>query len=50
MTVKSCIPVIASANLEKTLRLWVDGFGFEMDTEMRAEGKLIFCMLHKGDL
>ena len=50
MTVKSCIPVIPSANLEKSLRLWVDGLGFEMDTEMRAEGRLIFCMLHKGDL
>jgi hypothetical protein len=31
MTVKSCIPVIPSANLEKSLRLWVDGLGFEMD-------------------
>ena len=50
MAVKSCIPVIPSANLEKSLRLWVDGLGFEMDTEMRAEGRLIFCMLHKGDL
>src|SRR5262249_12486654 len=50
MTVESCIPVIPSANLEKSLRLWVDGLEFEMDTEMRAEGRLIFCMLHKGDL
>ena len=50
MTVESCIPVIPSVNLEKSLRLWVDGLGFEMDTEMRAEDRLIFCMLHKGDL
>jgi catechol 2,3-dioxygenase-like lactoylglutathione lyase family enzyme len=50
MSVKSCIPVIPSADLEKSLRLWVDGLGFRMDTEMRAEGKLIFCMLRKDHL
>lgn len=50
MAVTSCIPIIPSANLEKSLRLWVDGLGFEMDTEMRAEGRLIFCILHQGDL
>ncbi|HKX32084.1 MAG TPA: hypothetical protein VJ302_30640 [Blastocatellia bacterium] len=50
MAVKSCIPVIPSANLGKSLRLWVDGLGFEMDMEMWAEGRLIFCMLRKGDL
>jgi hypothetical protein len=48
MTVKACIPVIPSANLERSLRLWVDGLGFDMDTEMREGGRLIFCMLHKG--
>jgi catechol 2,3-dioxygenase-like lactoylglutathione lyase family enzyme len=50
MSVKSCIPVIPSADLEKSLRLWVDGLGFRMDTEMRAEGKLIFCMLRNDHL
>jgi hypothetical protein len=50
MAVKSCIPVIPSANPEKSLRLWVDGLGFKTDTEMREEGKLIFCMLHNSDL
>jgi hypothetical protein len=50
MTIEACIPVIPSANLEKSLRLWLDGLGFKMDTEMRAEGRLVFCMLHKGDL
>jgi len=29
MTFESCIPVIPSVNLEKSLRLWVDGLGFE---------------------
>jgi hypothetical protein len=28
----------------------VDGLGFHTDTEMYADGKLIFCMLHKGGL
>src|SRR5262249_18459554 len=50
MTVTSCIPVIPSANLEKSLRLWVEGLGVKMDTEMREDGRLIFCMLHQGDL
>lgn len=50
MTVESCIPVIPSADLEKSLRLWVEGLGFEADTQMREEGRLIFCMLHKGDM
>lgn len=50
MTVKGCIPIIPSANLERSLRLWVDGLGFRMDTEMRAEGRLTCCMLHKGNL
>lgn len=50
MTVEACIPVIPSADLERSLRLWVDGLGFEMDAEMRAEGRLIFCMLHQGSL
>jgi hypothetical protein len=50
MAVKSCIPIIPSANLEKSLRLWVDGLGFSMSSEMRKDDKLIFCMLGKDDL
>jgi hypothetical protein len=50
MGVEACIPVIPSADLKKSLRLWVDGLEFKMDTEMHAGGKLIFCMLHKGGL
>lgn len=33
MSVQSCIPVIPSASLEKSLRLWVDCLGFSMSTE-----------------
>lgn len=50
MHVQSCIPVIPSANLEKSLRLWVDGLGFAVSTEMRGHDKLIFCMLQKDGM
>jgi uncharacterized glyoxalase superfamily protein PhnB len=50
MPVESCIPVIPSSDLEKSLRLWVDGLGFSTSSEMRKDDKLIFCMLRKDDL
>lgn len=43
--VKACIPVIPSADLEKSLRFWVDGLGLTMDRAMRRDGKLIGCMV-----
>jgi hypothetical protein len=50
MAVKYCIPIIPSADLEKSLRLWVDGLGFSMSKEMYKDGKLTFCWLQKDDL
>ena len=50
MPVESCIPVIPSANLERSLRFWVDGLGFSMSSEMREDDQLIFCMLRKDEL
>ena len=50
MPVAGCIPVIPSADLERSLRLWVDGLGFSMSSEMRKDNKLIFCMLRKDHL
>ena len=50
MPVEFCVPVIPSADLEKSLRLWVDGLEFSVSSEMREDGKLIFCMLQKGKL
>ena len=50
MGVESCIPVIPSADLKRSLRLWVDGLEFEMSSETREDGKLIFCMLRKGKM
>jgi len=48
MAVESCIPVIPSGDLEKTLRFWVEGLGLTMDRPMRREGKLIGCMVHNN--
>ena len=50
MPVKHCIPIIPSADLEKSLHLWIDGLEFSMSREMHKDGKLSFCMLQKGDL
>jgi catechol 2,3-dioxygenase-like lactoylglutathione lyase family enzyme len=44
--ITSCIPVIPSADLEKSLRFWVEGLGLTMDREMRHEGRLTGCMVH----
>jgi hypothetical protein len=41
MVVESCIPIIPSADLERSLRLW---------SEMQADGKLIFCKLRRCGL
>ena len=46
----SCLPVIPSADLQKSLRLWVDGLGFSVTEEMRKNGKLTLCMLQRGNL
>jgi hypothetical protein len=50
MSLQSCIPVIPSADLDKTLRLWVEGLGFSLESEMREEGRLTFCMLRNVHL
>jgi catechol 2,3-dioxygenase-like lactoylglutathione lyase family enzyme len=50
MTIESCVPVIPSADIEKSVRFWVDGLGFVMDSEMREEGKLVGCMVRSATL
>jgi catechol 2,3-dioxygenase-like lactoylglutathione lyase family enzyme len=44
------MPIIPSADLEKSLRFWVDGLGLMMDRPMRRDGKLIGCMVHNEHL
>lgn len=46
MLLNSCIPVIPSADLEKSLRFWVEGLGLTMDRAMRQDGRLVGCMVH----
>src|SRR5688500_5877711 len=48
--IESCMPVIPSADLERSLRFWVDGLGLTMDRAMRRDGKLIGCMVHNEHL
>jgi catechol 2,3-dioxygenase-like lactoylglutathione lyase family enzyme len=50
MLVESCIPVIPSADLEKSLRFWVDGLGLSVDRAMRKDGRLVGCMVHNERL
>ena len=50
MSLQSCIPVIPSADLNRTLRLWVEGLGFSLESEMREEGRLTFCLLRNDRL
>ncbi|HEY9008574.1 MAG TPA: VOC family protein [Ohtaekwangia sp.] len=50
LSMTACIPVIPSADIEKSLRFWVEGLGLTVDREMRHEGKLIGCMVHNEHL
>lgn len=50
MVIESCIPVIPSADLEKSLRFWVDGLGLSVDRAMRRDGRLVGCMVHNERL
>jgi catechol 2,3-dioxygenase-like lactoylglutathione lyase family enzyme len=44
--IQSCTPVIPSADLEKSLRFWVEGLGLTLDRAMRRGGRLVGCMVH----
>lgn len=46
MLVESCIPVIPSADLERSLRFWVDGPGLSIDRPITQDGRLVGCMVH----
>jgi hypothetical protein len=50
MLVDSCIPVIPSGNLEKSLRFWVEGLGLSMDRANWQDGRLVGCMIHNERL
>ena len=50
MLVESCIPVIPSADLEKSLRFWVDGLGLSVNRAARQNGRLVGCMVQSERL
>jgi uncharacterized glyoxalase superfamily protein PhnB len=50
MTVTSCIPVVPSHDLRKSLRLWVGELGFEVANDMTEDGALVWCMLSKRQM
>ncbi|HUA78795.1 MAG TPA: VOC family protein [Dyella sp.] len=50
MSVQSCIPIIPSTDLERSLRFWVEGLGLSMDKPMRQNGRLVGCMVHNQHL
>lgn len=50
MTVNSCIPIVPSVDLERSLRLWREGLDFD-ETWWEAhgdDGKLVGCGIRKG--
>jgi hypothetical protein len=49
-TPSSCIPIIPSADIARSLRFWVDGLAFEVESQMHQEDRLVFCMLRRGHL
>jgi hypothetical protein len=50
MSVNYCMPVIPSADLEQSLRFWTIGLGLALDREMRQDGRLVGCMVHKASM
>lgn len=47
--VKQAVPLFAVANIEESIRYYVNGLGFEMTKKWIDEGKLRWCWLQHGD-
>lgn len=51
MTVKNCIPIVPSVDLERSLRLWRDGLGFDQTWwEQQRDGRLVGCGIRKDHM
>lgn len=48
MNVKQAVPFFGVANMETSLRYYVDGLGFEMTRKWIDQGKLRWCWLELG--
>ncbi|MBN1583095.1 MAG: VOC family protein [Anaerolineae bacterium] len=47
--VKQAVPFFRVANIEASVRYYVDGLGFEMTNQWTPEGKLQWCWLELGN-
>ena len=47
--VKQAVPFFRVTDMEKSVRFYVDGLGFEMTKKWIPEGKLRWCWLQLGD-
>jgi lactoylglutathione lyase len=47
--VKQAVPFFAVSNIERSVRYYVDGLGFELINKWIDEGKLRWCWLRNGD-
>ena len=47
--VQQAVPFFAVSNIERSIRYYVDGLGFEMTKKWIDEGKLRWCWLQNGD-
>lgn len=49
MSLTYCLPVVPSADLRRSLRLWRDGLGFDQTWyEEERDGKLVGCGIAQG--
>jgi lactoylglutathione lyase len=46
--VKQAVPFLWVSNIEESVRFYVDGCGFEITNQWKAEGKLRWCWLQHG--
>ena len=46
--VKQAVPFFAVSNIERSVRYYVEGLGFEMTNKWNDEGKLRWCWLQNG--
>jgi catechol 2,3-dioxygenase-like lactoylglutathione lyase family enzyme len=50
MHLHACTPVFPGADLERSLRFWVDGLGLTIARVMHRDGRLVGCMMHNERL
>jgi len=49
MNVQQAVPFLRVADIDLSVRFYVDGLGFEMTKKWTPEGRLQWCWLQRGD-